>query len=444
MIEHILSQYPSKFRQSSLPGNVLLEAKRRVLDSLGCYFGSQNSKSIRILKKTLAKDSRGKSRLWGTNQTAAPETAALLNGAAVRALDYNDTYLSKEPCHPSDMLSSFWAACEISHAKNQGRKLLEAMVLGYEVMVRLCDAASIRKEGWDHVTYLPIATAVGSAHILGLSSDQTRHAIALAATGNNAMRQTRVGTIPDWKAACAAYAARSGLLAARLAQNGFTGPENIFTGRHGFFNQISGPFNLSPRALGPSWGIMKTHIKFYPAEHHAQSAIEAALRVRPSLAGRKISRIIIHCFDAAVQIIGSEKEKWMPTTRETADHSMPYLVAAALVDGDITLRQYEKKRFLGRDIRDLMRKTKVISDSRYSKMYPEALPTRLEIRLLNGDRLRGEVIRPCGYAGRPMTDREVEAKFIRLSSEKLNPRQQDRLKRKVWSLEKLGRLKDFW
>jgi 2-methylcitrate dehydratase len=439
-IENLIAEMVPQFRRRSLPADVLGEARKRVLDSLGCFYGAFDEKAIRALRKTFVELGNGNCALWGLERRATPATAALLNGAGVRALDYNDTYLSKEPCHPSDMISSLWAACETSERSDQGRVLLHAMVLSYDVLCRLCDAASLRTRGWDHVTYLPIATAAGCSYILKLTVEQTRHAIALAAVANNALRQTRVGTISDWKAACAAYAAQAGLNAALLARSGFTGPHDIFSGRHGFFAQVSGPFRFPTAGWGKHWRILDTHTKFFPAEHHAQSAIEAALALRPQLSARRIRQITVAGFDVATAIIGSEKEKWSPTTRETADHSLPYLVSIALLEGGVTLEQYQRARYLNADVKKLMRTVRVKSDARYTRLYPKQMPTRLTIQLADGKTLSAEVMRPKGYAGRPMSWDDVAEKFERLSSAALSERGRRRIVSRVEELERVKRL----
>lgn len=440
MLEELLAQYPQKFRSLNLSKEVEHEAKRRILDAIGCFYGAFNEKPVARLRAALSKNQRGPHHLWGTNLTASPEMAAWINGTGVRALDFNDTYLSKEPCHPSDLLASLWAACEISQSRQQGKLLVRAMVLGYEVMCRLCDAASPRARGWDHVSYLPIASAVACSYVLGLNREQTRHAVALSAVGTNALRQTRVGFISDWKAACAAYAARAGLNAAILAMNDFTGPSDIFSGKHGFENQVSGSLRFNKRPLGKPWKIMSTHTKFFPAEHHAQSAIEAALILRErGLArlagqnGQNISSITIESFKVAVEIIGSEKEKWMPTTRETADHSMPYLVIAALLDGDVNLRQFRRKRYLDPEVRRLLKRTKVIESKKYTHLYPQFLPNRVIVRLKNGAIHQREILLPKGYAGRAMTDGEIMDKYRRLGAP-------PRLIAKLLHLERVGQL----
>lgn len=414
-LEKIIGDLPEKFRRARVPAAVREEAKKRVLDALGCFMGSFSSRPVRLLRERLAYPSDGPVSLWGTSRTASMESAVLANGAAVRALDFNDTYLSKEPCHPSDLLSSLWAACDLSGRSRQGRLLIDGLILAYECLGRLCDAQSLRKRGWDHVTYLPAASAVGCSLILNLSKEQTSHAVALSLVGNTALRQTRIGHISDWKAACAAYAARAGLMGAVLAKSGFTGPDRIFTGQHGFLRQVAGKLNFSLRDWGKRWIVLESHTKFFPAEHHSQSAIEAAIRLHSLVKGQRIKKVRIHTFDVSYDIIGSEPEKWAPRTRETGDHSLPYLVAAALLDGTVSLSQFDRKRYADPDVRRLMKKTEVRSAAAYSRLYPRKLPNRVTVALTAGKTVQQEILLPRGYAGNPMSWAEVEEKAERLA-----------------------------
>ena len=380
--------------------------------------------------------------MWGTARTAAPDAAAWANGTGVRSLDFNDTYLSKEPCHPSDLLSSAWAAASLAPGR-QARRLLDGLVVGYDVLCRLCDMASLRERGWDHVTYLPVASAVACAHVLGLPSEKAAHAIALAVTGSVALRQTRVGTLSDWKAACAAHAARAGLWGALLAARGVTGPSEVFGGRHGFFRQLFGRSYAFPSGgLGRPWRILGTHMKYFPAEHHAQSAIEAALRIRKRIDPARVASVRIRSFRVSVEIIGSEPEKWAPTTRETADHSLPYLVAAALLDGAVTVSQYRRRRYLDADVRALLKRVSVVEHRPFTRAYPAALPARVDIRLKDGRTVSETVMRPRGYAGNPMTEAETEAKFHALAAAHLPDAARRRLLDRLWSLERVSRLND--
>src|SRR6185503_7052852 len=233
-----------------------------------------------------------------------------------------------------------------------GREFIVAIALSYEVQCRLCDTASLRARGWDHVTYGAFSTALAAARLMRLDVEQTRHAVGISGVASAALRQSRVGELSHWKGCAFANAARHGVFAALLARAGMTGPAPIFEGEKGFEKLVSGPLHdlKLPTAgsglLKGDFMILKTHIKFWPAEYHSQSAIEAALKLRTQINDpADIESVLVESHDAAVDIIGSEPEKWRPTSRETADHSLPYIVAATLADGEVTQRQFAPERF---------------------------------------------------------------------------------------------------
>ena len=412
------------------------------------------------IARTLAKTvtSTDSATVIGTRHESSPEWAAFSNGVHFRYLDYNDTYLSLEPAHPSDNIAAVLAVGEPSGAS--GMDLITATVLAYEVQCRLCDAASIRARGWDHVTYGSFSTSLAAGKLLGLDQEGLVHAQGLAGVPNNAMRQTRVGELSMWKGCAFANASRNGVFAARLAKAGMTGASGVFEGEMGFFKQVSGPFDLDVGAFGGGgrdFMIDRTYIKYYPAEYHSQSAIDAALALRAEMLetiddGRstmdskienrkskfinEIESIIIETFDAAVDIIGGEPEKWRPKSRETADHSLPYCVAVALVDGQVWLEQFDEARFTDESLLDLVAKITVQRDAELSKRYPEGIPNRITIKTRSGQSLTKEVTFPRGHAMNPMSDAEVEAKFHNLADPVLPAGRISEALDRLWSLEK--------
>ncbi len=228
-----------------------------------------------------------------------------------------------------------------------GRDWIAAAAVAYEVQCRLADAASIRARGWDHVTYGALSTALASAKLMGLDHARTVHALGIAGTTSAALRLTRAGELSMWKGCAFAHAARNGVFAALLARAGMTGPAPLFEGDMGFWQQVSGPFELAQLG-GPTaedWMLPRTSIKFVPAEYHSQSAIAAAFQIRPQIADLdEVEAIEIATFRVAVEIIGQDPEKWRPQTRETADHSLPYCTAVALLDGVVSADQFHDDR----------------------------------------------------------------------------------------------------
>lgn len=476
MIAERLAKYARDLCYDDLPPAVVHEVKRRILDSLGCAFGAWDAKPCRIARGLArsVKVGRG-ATVWGTRRKTLPDLAAFANGVMVRYLDFNDTYLSKEPAHSSDNLAATLAIGE--YVRASGKQVIEALALAYEVQCRLCDAAALRPRGWDHVTYGPFSSALAAGKLLNLPPGRMLHAVNLAGVANVALRQTRVGDLSMWKACAFANAARNGVFAAMLAQQGMTGPSPIFEGDKGFMKLVSGPFELPSFGgegdcplSGPSeaWGlsplrekrdrhhaqargrvsvptpfkILDTYIKHFPVEYHAQSAVEAALLAREDLLKlegpqfvNQIADVEIGSYEVAIEIIGRDKEKWHPQTRETADHSFPYCVAVALRDGTVTWRSFSEKRLADPALHALMQKIRVVATPEFVGRYPQAMPTRVTVRTASGRVSQQQVDYPLGHPSHAMSDREVEDKFRRLATGKLGQARAAKTIALMWKLE---------
>jgi len=419
-LAHQLADYACALRFEDLSPAVVHEVKRRVIDSLACALGAWNEEPCAIARKVASDFSaRQGSTTIGTDHKAPPDWTAFANGCAIRYFDYNDTYLSKEPAHPSDNISAALAIAESVGAN--GRELITAIALAYEVQCRLSDAASIRARGWDHVTYGAFSTALACAKLMSLDPKKTRHAVNIAGVAGAAMRQARVGELSHWKGVAFATAARHGVYSALLARAGMTGPGPIFEGQMGFEKQLGVslgnvgekfaiPFQKTED--GPAAMILKTSIKYWPAEYHSQSAIEATLSLRKQILDpAQVKSVTIESHDASVDIIGSEAEKWCPATRETADHSLPYITAIALIDGEVTNKQFEPERFADPRVWKFLENVHVERNVELSAMYPGAVANIVHVDLADGRRLTKRVDYPLGHAKNPLKDSQVEEKF---------------------------------
>jgi 2-methylcitrate dehydratase len=438
-----LAEYASQLSYDALPAAVVHEVKRRFIDSLGTAVGAMDAEAYEIARRCAGRvQGTPPASLLGGGQSSM-EWATFVNGLLVRYLDYNDTYLSLEPAHPSDNLAAVWSVGEAFAAS--GRDLITAAVLAYEIQCRLCDAASLRRHGWDHVFYGALSSSLAACKLMKLTPPEMVHALGMAGVANIATRQTRSGELSMWKGCAFANAARNGVFAALLAAEGMTGPAPIFEGELGIMKLLTGPFSL-PILGGKDvpFMITKTYIKFWPAEYHSQSAIDAALQLRPEVGDvRNIAAMDIHTFDAAVDIIGKDPEKWRPRTRETADHSLPYCTAVALADGDVTLDQFEPRRFTDPSLLALVAKVQVHRDAALSARYPNGIPNRLTVTLNDGRRLVREVEFPRGHARNPMTDAEVEQKFRTLVEPRYGPQKASQMLAVCWKLDELKSMKDL-
>jgi len=447
MLAERLAEYAGCLKFHNLPPDVVHEVKRRVLDSLACAYGAITAPPCRVARRLATRVVlKEGATVWGTRHRTTPELAAFANGTAVRYLDCNDTYLSKEPAHPSDNIPACLAVAESLHA--DGRQMIQAMVLAYEVQCRLCDAAALRPRGWDHVTYGAFSTAVAAAKLLKLSKDQIANGIKGITAG--ALRQTRVGEVSLWKACAFANASRNGIFAAYAACEGMTGPAAMFEGEKGFMKVISGSFSLPQLggANGPSYKILDTYIKPHPVEYHAQSAVEAACVIRQQILAEygecpvhRIELIKVGSADVAIEIIGRDPEKWHPKTRETADHSLPFCVATALADGKISPQSFSRHRLKDPVRLDLMQKIRVEEIKDFSERYPEAMSTKIDACLVDGKTFTAQIDHPRGHPRRPLSDQDLEIKFQELTSRNISRKDRTKLIQTVWELDHLKDVK---
>jgi 2-methylcitrate dehydratase len=431
------AEYGVGLRFEDLPPETVHEAKRRFIDSIATAVGAMPAEAYAITRRcALRIKAEPDAGLFGGGRSS-PEWATFVNGLLIRYLDYNDTYLSLEPAHPSDNLAPVLAVGDAVSAG--GQALITAAVLAYEIQCRLCDAASLRKHGFDHVTYGALSSCAAACKLLNLDAARTTHALGLAGVANIALRQTRSGELSMWKGCAFANAARNGVFAALLAAEGLTGPAPIFEGDLGIMKLLTGPFEVPVLGGGGNpFMINQTYIKFWPAEYHSQSAIDAALQLRPEVGDPKQIRAVdIHTFHAAVDIIGKDPEKWRPQTRETADHSLPYCTAIALIDGEVTDRQFEPARFTDPAVLELVGKIKLHRDEEIDKRYPAGIPSRLTVTLADGRQFVREVEFPRGHARNPMTDGEVEQKFRTMVEPRYGKERADQILAACWNLEKL-------
>ena len=442
-----LAEYVLSVRYDRLDLRTVKEMKARIIDALGCAIGAFGEEPIAIASRAVAGlRGAGPSTLLGTRTGTTPELATFVNGLMIRYFDFNDTYLSKEPAHPSDNLAPCLAVGESEAAT--GREIIEAGVAAYEVQCRLCDAADIRHRGWDHVNYGLVSSSLASAKLMGLDRRKATESVNIALSGHIAMRQVRAGELSMWKGASSSNAARNGVFSALLAREGMTGPSPIFEGEMGFFRQVSGKFTLDVRGFGGKGGIYKvneTYIKYWPAEYHAQSAIWAALEVRRRVKDfDDVTSVLVETHEAGFNILGKDREKWRPRTKETADHSLPYVVGMALLHGTVDNSTYSTGNMANPKNLRLIGKIKVVEDPEFTALYPaEGIANRVTVTERGGREICAQVIVPKGHPLSPMTKADIEAKFLRLTGRRMGEREAKEAMSRLWNLEKerdLGRV----
>lgn len=432
-----LAAYASALRYEDLDAATLERVKTLVIDTIGCGMGAWEERPVRACRE-IALSVSGPATIIGTARRTTTDLAAFANGAAVRYLDFNDTYVGRFAAHPSDNIPACLAVAEAERASAQ--ELMVAIVIAYEVNCRLIDAFDISARGWDPPVFGLPAMALAAGRLMKLDPAQMTQAVNLAINDHIPLALTRVGALSDWKGLAAAEAGRNAVFAAQLARAGISGPAPIFEGTSGLFQQVTGPGSVDVAAFGGRDAQFRLHrcsLKPYPAVIYTQTAIVAAIEVAKEVGVlERIAAIEIATTRRGYQRTGSEPEKWSPETRETADHSLPYITARAMFDGDITNESFAPEKFRDPAVLAFVQKIKVAEDPALTARGGTAVPTRVTAILADGRRVSREVDHAPGFAERPMTRAEVERKFRGNVGKRWSEGQTAAVLEALWALEK--------
>lgn len=430
-----LARYVFEADISQLSPETIHECKRRLIDSIACAAAAFPEPFCERIR-TFAGHYSGtpSARIWGSGEPTTMEMAAFTNGTMLRYLDYSDTWLGKSNGHPSDMIGALVAVAEAYHL--DGASLVEAIVLAYEVYCGLSDSVALQAHGLDQATSAVVGTAAGAGKLFKLSEAQLGNALSLALAPNLHLYNVRSGTLSDWKGCAGPNAARNGVFAARLAQENITGPTGPVEAKGGLF-EITGAFEWKTGASKAPL-LMRTHLKFYPVCYHGQSAIDAVLNLRPTVNLDRIADIHVETYEASFKAMGSDKQRWEPTTRETADHSLPYTIAIALLNGQLTSDAYAEDRLGDPRTKTLMDKIRVSISPEMTVAFPSCAQTRVTIRTTDGAVQTHFQEQPKGHAMNPLSDAELEEKFITLYVPWGGPDVARRTLDVLWSADRLA------
>ena len=401
-----IAKFVTDFSYKDIDEKVKDEIINRIIDAVAN--AKYSYKDLKIFLDPLLENLKGNA-ITLSGKKASVDYASFYNSFLIRYLDFNDTYLSKEPLHPSDMIGGILALA--SELKSSGKDVIEAIATGYEVGITLCDAGSLRKRGIDHVVFLGVGAAAAASKLLKLNEEKTANAISLALVPHIALRETRSGSLSMWKGGAAAESVRNAVFVALLAKSGITGPELPFTGKMGLINVIFDGKGFDETALERmnGSGVLRTLIKEFPAEYHAQAAIEAALDIKLK---KEVKNVTIDTYEAAKTILADDASKWKPQTRETADHSLPFLVSVALLTQNFWFESYN---FIhDKKVLELTSKVEVNEVEEYTKMYPSSLPVKITVKYSDNTQESAYREVPKGHYKKPMNREEIITKAKRL------------------------------
>jgi 2-methylcitrate dehydratase len=442
-----LGRWASTLEFEQLSPEAVHQAKRFLLDALGCALGSYAQPDVRIYLDLMRETAgRGPASVIGCGDKVDPLSAALANALMIRVMDYNDIYWQQDPCHPSDLIPAALACCE--RIGSGGTELIVSLVLGYELEMRLCEAAfpGIRERGWHHATLTAFAAPVVAARALRLDAERVQHAIGISGCHMGTFGAVTAGKLSMMKNVVDPLATQSGVLAALLAERGCTGPEHVIDGKEGLVESLGPAWKLEAltTGLGESWRIERCGMKGFPTEALTHAPISAVLELVTThdLSPQQVEKVSIRTLARAADIL-ADPSKYDPRTKETADHSLPYCIAAALVDRQVTPAQFTEDRIMDSTIRAQLPKVKAVADDEIERHFPRLQRVAVSITTTDGRCYEKQLDYPKGDYRNPLTDDEIERKFDTLGEHFVSSDVRTRLKSTVWSLEKLGAVSEL-
>src|SRR2546425_741391 len=422
--------------------DAVYQAKRFLLDSVGCALGGYQQHDAKIALEVLDEIAgNGPATVIGTGKKMDPVSASLANALMIRCMDYNDIYWKQDPSHPSDIFPAALACCE--RAKSDGKELIAGLVLGHEFEMRFCEAAfpGIRERGWHHATLTAFVSPIVAGRALHLEWEQIQHAIGISASRHATLGAVTAGKLTMMKNTVDPMATQNGVLAAVMAAKGYTGPEHVGDGKEGL-TRCFGPdwkLNLLTDGLGEWWRITQCGMKAFPTEALTHTPISAVLDLvkQNDLKPEQVQKVQIRSLARAADIL-SDPSKYDPRSKETADHSLPYVIAAAIVDRQVTPAQFEMKKIMDPAIRAQLKKVEVVADPEIEKVFPALQRVVVNITTIEGRTFSKQLDYPKGDPRNPLTDAEVEEKFAALADGVLSAGAQKKLNDAIWNLEKVG------
>jgi len=442
-----MARWAADLAYEDLSPGAVHQAKRFLLDSMGCAMGGLTQHDVRIALSVLDEIAgSGPATVIGAGTRMDPVSASLANALMIRVMDYNDIYWKQDPSHPSDILPAALAGCERSGTG--GKELAVGIVLGHEFEMRLCEAAfpGIRERGWHHATLTAFVSPLVAGRALRLGPEQIQHAIGIGGSRHATLGAVTAGKLTMMKNTVDPLATQSGMLAALLAEKGYTGPEHVLDGKEGLAHALGPDWKLDvlTEGLGDSWRIEQCGMKAFPTEALTHTPISAVLDLvrEHDLAPEAVERIRIDSLARAADIL-ADPSKYDPRSKETADHSLPYVIAAALVDRQVTPLQFEEHKIADETIRAQLRKVEVRADPEIEAVFPRLQRVKVTIHTTDGRELTRQLDFPKGDPRNPLSDREVEEKFDALAEPVLSPGARKRAKDAIWNLEEQGSVTDL-
>jgi len=443
-----MAKFAIDLQYQDIPDESIWEAKRFLLDSMGCALAAVNNEDMAAMYRFTEKlGGTPEASVIGRDFKTNAANAALMNCLLTRALDYNDIYWEQDPSHPSDMIGAALAAAEVNG--KTGRETLVAIIIAYEMELRWCHAANpgVREVGWHHATLTQFVSPLVAGKMYGLDLEQMIAAVGISGSSHFTLGGVVAGHLTNMKNTADPLAAQAGVLAALMAREGYEGPVEVIEGKEGLFevlNNVEWQPEWLLKGLGEEFMITQCSYKAFPTEALTHQPISAALQVcqEQGLAAEDITEILVETTARGADIL-SDPSKYQPTTKETADHSLPYVVAAAVADGNVLPDSFSDEKLKDPRIWDLLGKIKVVADPEIDAMFPGVKRARVSITTNTGNTFTAQVDHAKGSPQNPMSDDEVISKFRANAGDVLNKEQQDQVIDLTWRFDELEDIGEY-
>jgi 2-methylcitrate dehydratase len=434
-----LAKYAARASFADLSARSREQLPVHILDSIGCCIAALGSGPIEACRVQVADfGGDGPCTLIGGGK-ANPIFASFWHTALVRYVDFMDNFLAPtETCHTADNFGVALTAAE--YIGGSGRDLMLGVALSYTVQSRFVDHANFMTRGFDHTAQLAFSLNAAAGRLLGMSEVQIANAIAMAASSDASFAVIRAKPLSQWKGLASAQSALGAMNALFLARRGVEGPLKVIEGTNGIDNLLHMQVNIDWDKEGYE-GVLGSTIKMYNAMIHTQSAVHCMVEL---VKKNKFDTDKVVSIEADVTrmtydfagggLYGMDK---VVRTKEQADHNLPYLLAVALLDGDVMPAQFEPGRIARADVQHLLKKVSVRPDSEYTEQYPTKMPAKITIRLQDGTVIEHEVQDYPGLASNPFTWQDAVEKFDRLVVGRVEESLSGEIKDAVHSLERI-------
>jgi 2-methylcitrate dehydratase len=462
LLSYIIAEWACSLNYEHLSPEAIQAAKLFWFDSIGCALGGSQQEDAKILLKhcrAMGPAGGSKATAFVSGFKTNPVDAAFLNGHMIRAMDYNDIYWKADPCHPSDLIAAPLALCESEGLS--GQDLILGTVIAYEIEMRLCEIGrpGVREYGWHHATLSAFAAPVAAGRALNLTPEQVVSAIGISASRTFCPGAVTAGKLTNMKNTVDPWAGRMGAESALLAREGFSGPEHIIDGKEGLFAVFShvqykgqpasfdgdGLVNDLPNSPTSHYRILDCGMKSFPIEALSHSPLTAMMKTVKdnNIKAQDVKEIKVEVIARAADILG-DPHKYRPTSKETADHSLPYCMAVGLVDGMVTPLQFREERVRDQSLIPIMDKVKVVANDEFEALFPKFQPSRVTITTNDGKSYSTRVDVPKGDPRDPMTEEEIAVKFSALGGDVIGKDQCEKLQKFIMNLETVEKLDELF